>query len=276
MTARAALLLPLGSLLFGAACAPPSSGQGDQARYLEVVSDAGMSAAPALARCAEIEDAALRGDCAVVVAGRRAADEAPPPEEICAVAPEGVWRDECHFAAAEGLRRAGRRAEAAARCRAAGTFANDCGQHLWQSEVRAIAAPARGPRPPPFAEALPRAQSVYDRWAPHLEAGTDMAERFWRRFYQNGFEKRGLLDLGECAALPEDHRERCRGAALQLMRTRLDLDLRHLGLDPCGLPDGLAPHARALRLVPDPAFDLSLRDWQAQRCAPASPPTETP
>lgn len=195
MTARAALLLPLGSLLFGAACAPPSSGQGDQARYLEVVSDAGMSAAPALARCAEIEDAALRGDCAVVVAGRRAADEAPPPEEICAVAPEGVWRDECHFAAAEALRRAGRRADAAAQCRAAGGFADDCGQHLWQSEVRAIAAPSRGPRPPPFAEALPRARSVYDRWAPHLEEGTDMEQRFWRRFYQNGFEKRGLLDV---------------------------------------------------------------------------------
>ena len=269
------LLLPLLLLPFLAAGACGDGAAGDAERYRQVVADPALDPGAGLLRCGAITDPDLRGDCVVYLAGRREASAEPGADALCAAAPEGLWRDECHFVSAEGARRAGRRNEAARQCLSAGRFKDDCGQHLWQSEVRAVAAgggrtgrPGPGPEvpPPPFAEALPRARSVYQRWAPLLEAETDMAQRFWRRFYQNGFEQRGTIDLAECAALLEEDRARCEDAGLDLVRARIDQDLRHLGVDPCALKGGLLPVSRSLRVAPHPRLDEALLAWRAGHC----------
>lgn len=259
---RAALVLGLASL---GACA--HSERGDAERYRQVLAADPLLTAAGVAQCGDIADIDLRGDCVVYVAGQRAADDDLSAEDVCQAAPEGLWRDECWFVSAEVMRRSRRRTEAAAHCLRSGRFKDDCGQHLWQSEVRAIAAPTRGDAlPPTFEEALPRALSVYSRWAPLLEDDTDMAVRFWRRFYQNGFERRGWIDLGHCQGLDDDHRERCEDAGAKLMCTRVDQDLRHTGIDPCTLAQGVAPVAAPLRVVPHPALDSALWAWQQERC----------
>jgi len=257
------VLLP--SLLLLGACQDRPT---DADLYQQVLTAPAAELGQDQARCGRIDDLDLRGDCVVTLATRRRdADGPPSPELLCATAPVGTWRDECLFVSAEAARKRGQRERAAELCREAGGFKDDCGQHLWQGEVRSAIAPSRRGAPQPtYAEALPVAREIYLRWAPLLEDDTDMSERFWRRFYQNGFERHERLDLSACEGLPDDHETRCQQAAVLLMLTRLDTDLRSSGIDPCTLRQGVGPAAAALRVVPHPALDEALHQWQTERC----------
>ncbi|NOY26284.1 MAG: hypothetical protein GXP62_10470 [Oligoflexia bacterium] len=255
-------ILAASFLLQSVACRPDPAR--DARLYRQVLADPSVDGP----RCAKVQDLALRGDCIAFLAGQRDVDGDLSADDLCGGAPKGMWRDECWFVSAEAARRGRHRKEAAAMCLRAGQFINDCGQHMWQSEVRVLVMPRRrGVIGPTFEELLPRAQAVYARWAPLLEEGTDMAVRFWRRFYQNGFERAGWIDLGRCEGLPDDHRARCIDAGVKLMWARIDLELRPAGVDPCALHQGVGPIAKRLRVVPEPALDEGLIAWQHKRCA---------
>ena len=89
-------------------------------------------------------------------------------------------------------------------CEQSGAFANDCGQHLWQTALRRL---AHRKGPPDFAGNVAQAQALYDRWEPLLGAFTDIERRFWPRFYSNGYEGGGGVDLTWCKGLDTEQKD---------------------------------------------------------------------
>ena len=246
------------------ACAPAEPAT-DVQRYAAVAAEDGGLEAD-LEACAAIVDPALAGDCALLVVGRGSV----PAEEACPRVPEGVWRDECWFVAAEARRAAGQDGSAAQLCLRAGAFRDDCGQHLWQTAVHDLIH-RRGPEG--FASQLSRAQALHDRWAGLLAAETDFSERFWERYYSNGFEGQGGVDLARCEELPAPHPERCRAAGLAYFARDLGprLDQAGMGEAFCAME---APTAEAVGRAfpnrPEPALDAVVRERQAVLC-PGAP-----
>lgn len=269
-------LPPLLCLLLALACrAEPAGSEAD--RYLRVVTDEALELEEGQRLCGSLGDSDLRGDCMLALVGHVADRGEGERGELCRLVPEGTWRDECWFLAAEHARRAGQRELAAARCLESGRFRDDCGQHLWQSALRATIAPrAKGAALPTYAEAIPRAEQLYRRWAPLLEEGTDMELRFWRRFYQNGFERRGWIEVARCDELEEPHAARCVAAAQHLYVQRLDTDLPRLRMPLCELRGHRGPAEQALRAAAHPALDEALLQRQAERCRPAGGGVDAP
>ncbi len=236
-------------------------------RYLAAVDNPEITLQEGQDLCLSLSDAELAGECMLAVVSAVGRRGETGLDTLCVEVPEGVWADECWFLAAEGAARAGRREDAAGLCLRSGRFVNDCGQHLWQSEVRAAIAPRRPGTPvPTFEEALPRARRIYDRWAPLLAEDTDMPYRFWRRFYQNGFERRGWISLLRCDPLPPEDAERCVDAAQRLFAQRVDMDLRASGYDLCRLDDMTPQVEQVLRAHRHPALVETLRERKAQSC----------
>lgn len=220
-----------------------------------------------LRRCGELRDPDLAGDCALALSQRVAAQRKEPPATWCEEVPEGVWRAECWFQAAEVERRRGREAEAAALCRASGPFLNDCAQHLWQTRVHRLIH-SNGKRPE-FAAKLERAGQIYAEWAPYLAEGTDIEERFWTKYYQNGFEGAGHIDLAWCGDLPEDQRARCLEAARELVIREMapNLDRNSAWSAFCAMEaPSSADVSRWFRLVPSPELDQLVQERQALLC----------
>ena len=236
----------------------------DAARYAAVLGDEAAAPADALAACRKISDEALAGDCGLAVAQRAARDPGADPAAWCGSVAGDLWRSECYFQAAEAMRRRRDEERAAELCARAGPFLDDCAQHLWQTEVHQLA-----PREGGFGDALPAAQAVYDRWAPRLADTSDLSDRFWRRFYQNGFEGTPSLDPARCDGLPEDHAARCLAAAVDLFDRDLAPRLDHAG----ALADYCAQHPPALDALgdrlgvrPHPALDAVLVARQPELC----------
>ena len=249
----------LGALLLsGCGTAAPAS---DVARYAEILgAPQGLEAD--LARCASLGDADLAGDCALVVVGAAGL----VAEEGCPRVPEGVWQDECWFVEAEKRRVAGQDQSAAGLCLKAGVFRDDCGQHLWQTGVHDLIH-RRGPEA--FPTQLPRAQALHGRWARLLADQTDLSERFWDKYYGNGFEGQGGVDLSHCDGLPEEHRQRCRAAGVAFFGRDLGPKLDQAGmarafceLEAPGAEDvGVAFPNRA-----DPDLDAVVRERHVAIC----------
>lgn len=251
-------------------CAPDAT-QGpspaDRAVYTAVVADARVTPRAGLARCSEIQDPALAGDCALHVVSAEARREDGRPAQWCGQVPAGTWRDECWFVSAEASKRRGNEAEAAGACLQAGAFRDDCAQHLWQSEVHRLIH-RRGARG--FAAALPDAEALHARWAPHLDAETDFSTRFWAKFYQNGFEGQGaFVDLDACDVLAEPHTERCVAAGVQMYARELRPRLDQHRVDVCGLDPQQSMSEQVGRVVPgrpDPRLDAAVSDLIAVVC----------
>lgn len=217
--------------------------------------------------CLKLDDPNLAGDCALALSQRIAAAEKSSLSERCDRVPEGVWRYECWFQSAELERRRGREAEAAEQCRSAGPFLNDCAQHLWQTRVHRLIH-SNG-KPPDFQGKLARATAIYDEWAPHLAEGTDLEDRFWNKYYQNGFEGAGHIDLAWCEGLPEEHRPRCESAARELVIREMapNLDRNSAWSAFCAMKDPTSAEvSRWFRLVPSPPLDALVRERQALLC----------
>jgi len=247
-------------LLVGISCRSggPVHSASDRDTYRQVVSDRRIAPEAGLASCATIRDATLAGDCALHVTSVEARRPEGRPARWCPEVPEGVWRDECWFIAAEQANRSKRAQAAADFCQRSGAFVDDCAQHLWQSEVRALIH-RRGSRS--FSDALPAAEAVHTRWSPLLASTTDFDARFWAKFFQNGFEGQGgFVDLTHCDAVPKAAlAERCVEAGRQLYDRELAPRLGHAGVDLCTMAPGEEGWSTALLhwlpCRPDPRLD---------------------
>jgi hypothetical protein len=232
--------------------------ESDAARYTAVLKDRQSSTAHRIEGCAGIGDAALRGDCQVAVL--QMVEE--PLERWCPDVEPGRDQDECWFLAAERRKRMNDIPAAAADCLRAGAFLDDCGQHLWQSQLAAIA----GRRGASFTELRPEAQRLYAYWDGILGAHTDISARFWTRFYEHGFGDEPLaVDLARCVDVPDA--ALCEAAGLGLYARRLAPTLARAGQDLCALD---APSSATLQpwmgSTPDPRLDAIITARVAAVC----------
>lgn len=247
------------------ACDPPA--ETDAATYSRVLSTPSLSSDA----CAPIRDPSLKGDCLLVVATR-----APDPAAACPDLPAGVWQEECWFVAAEAINRQGDALGAAALCQKAGRFRLDCAQHLWQTPVHQLIH-ARGAQG--FAEAMPQAEALYAAWAPVVAGQSDFEQRFWAKFFGNGFEGQGTpISARWCEPVPEPRRAACLSAAGAHLSRELGPAVEQPGrLQPfCAmwLP-GVAEIAAWLPAEPDAALDAAVLRSQLDICtnAPGAPGT---
>jgi len=195
-----------------------------------------------------------------VVAYRAAvADPAGAAEgALCKQVEEGTWQQECYFQTAEALARKGEREAAAALCLSAGPFRDDCGQHLWQTQVHTL---LQGDGAAGFVRAIPRAREIYGSWEPLLGEQTDFRDRFWRRFYHDGFSAdRPPFTLEPCDALEAEDAARCvqHGLDLYLSRVR-----QIAGRSLCAGEALTRPEVSA---VEDPRVDEALAAVRARDC----------
>lgn len=230
------------------ACSPVPA-ESDALRYTRLVSLSAPEESQ-LQECAELSNPQLRGDCGLAVAQRVAASHAQPPETFCPQITEPVWRSECFFVAAEFHNDQDNIETAAALCLQAALFTDHCSQHLWQRSLRTLTW-HNGSQD--FLEHLPDAQRLYDRWAPLLSSETDFPVRFWRRYYEGGFERARSIDLRACASLPQEARMRCRTAGCALFERQIEEIIRipRAAEDLCASP----PDADALSRSGPPQFN---------------------
>lgn len=209
-----------GGLLWGMGC-PSAAGPPDAVRYADLIAEPPADPVAGLAACDDLRDPDLQGDCGLAMA--RLAD---PPESLCPQVQGEIWQAECYFMAAEDHNKAGDGARAAQLCMKSGDFTDHCAQHLWQKSLRGLTW-NRGSSG--FSETLPRAQRIYQEWSPLLASETDLEVRFWRRFYEGGFERDRLLNAdAACAPLPTtEDQQRCRAAAATLYARRIQ-EVTHL------------------------------------------------
>lgn len=244
-----------------------SDGVAELSRYSALLAQPGEDPEAAFAVCDDLDDDQLRGDCGLAMAQHFSRKQSSPLTSWCSRVSRGVWRDECVFIAAEEARRAGRQDEAATLCLEAGSFVDDCVQHLWQVELRfVIHTPGKTPE---FAGRLSRAEGVYARWASVLDREERWRERFWLRYYQMGFEAARHVDLATCESLAPEHEARCVEAARQLVYA--DLPPRVTGMRGvpafCALEQpGTAEVARWMSLAPSPLLDEVIRERHAAMC----------
>lgn len=237
----------------------------DMAVYTEVLRTAGQDLEAELARCLALADPDLRGECAGVVAlaALRAGGD---PERWCAQVPEGKWRSECHFQAAELTLLSRDPAGAAALCQSAGAYRADCVMHLWQPRLSTIVS---GMGPAQFGERYPRALQLYTQTASLTGVVADFEQRFWFSFFQAGFQAAGRVDMDACAALDPEGRARCEQAAALLLTAPLEGALRSRGALQrfCGQSAPSSSEiAGWLGTEPSPALDQALREQQPLIC----------
>jgi len=267
MAHRGWTLLLVGLVL--GACKDAAPRQADREWYLYATLAKGLEAAERFTACHKISKKVVVGECMLAVAQTAAQVRHEALSTYCPQLPDGLWKDECYFLAAESVKRHDRE-EAGAMCNAAGQFVDDCGQHLWQSAVGGIA-----PRTSDGWEAaLPKAERLYQKWAPILTESTDFASRFWQRFFQRTFEPQRVLDVTACDALEAPYDEHCAAAAAELYWRRVHMLV--------SFPDGAASFCEAtqsnpsveavaklprLEAIPHPALEPVVGDFRA-RCAP--------
>jgi hypothetical protein len=235
----------------------------DRARYASVLRSP-TPAAATLARCKEIQDPALAGDCSLVVI---AAAEAAPGT-LCGEVPEGMWREECWFLAAEAINRSGDALLAAQMCQRSGRFAMDCAQHLWQTPVHTL---IHEPGAAAFATALPQAEALYSAWSPMMDEQTDFAERFWSKFFGNGFEGQGLpVDLRWCEPVSLPHQEDCIAAGVAHYTREIGPHIERSGglKEVCDLTThDVSSLSRWIAAVPDQRLDAAAAERVRHICS---------
>ena len=221
---RAALLCVGAALSCSTPPAAEVSGAAASARaYTALVADPSPNPEEAFPACRALGDPALEGDCALAVALRVRARSTEPLEMLCPQVPDGAWQDECFFMAAEDAQRADAPARAAAACMESGAFKDDCGQHLWQGDLRKL---VRGTRGRSLDDRVAAAERLYARWQPRLPR-TDIGWRFWQRFFERLLEADAGVDLRRCEGLDDALALRCRYAAAHLYLRRIWDHLHH-------------------------------------------------
>ena len=249
-----------------------------------LAADPGTEPGALLADCGRLTDPDLRGDCGLAVARRAAAAGTAAPEALCDQLSGEVWQAECYFMAAEDHNEAGDAAAAARLCLAAARFSDHCSQHLWQRALRALTW-SQGSAA--FSRTLPRAHALYSEWSPLLAAETDFEVRFWRRYFEGGFERDRLLDVAACAPLRDDEdRLRCQAAASSLYARRIQ-EVAHLpraAAALCTAPEATTAALAAsgvpqFRIAPSPLLDPVVVRSRERDCTTEGaplPPGEPP
>lgn len=234
--------------------------ESDAERYTAILKDRQSSAAHRFEGCGGIEDPALRGDCRIAVL--QSVEE--PLEPWCPQLPDGRYRDECWFLAAERRKRMNDLQRAAEDCLKAGRYLDDCGQHLWQSQLAAVARrPGVG-----FPALRPEAERLFRHWDGLLGEHTDIGERFWVRFYEHGFTADGLqVDLARCE--PEPDPARCVDAGVGVYARRLAPTLERASIDLCAVESpSVATLHPWMGSVPDARLDAVVAERVAEVCGP--------
>jgi len=255
-----------------AACAPRDQ-EPDATRYTRLVSMSSPSPAD-LAECEALDAPDLQGDCSLVVARQLAAGRGEPPETHCDTIRGEVWQAECYFMAAEDHNDDDNIEQAAAMCLKSALFDDHCSQHLWQRSLRVLTWKAGSGA---FADRLPQARRLYRRWAPLLAAETDFPVRFWRRYYEGGFERSRALDLAACDAVSGEDRLRCRAAGTALFTRRIQevLRLPRAAADLCASEPTAAALAAGgppqFQGASDPDLDDAVAKLQQTYCADGVP-----
>lgn len=192
--------------------------------------------AEALVACEELEGLAAH-ECAYGVLRQHDLVDEPHCRAL-----DGVYRDECLFAVAEGLADEGRHAEAAAMCRETGArFERSCYQHGWFRAADEALAATIEPGGPEAAAVLARAVEAY---------GADLEDAegtIWTAYWWAWWEGREAIDLTTC---PD---ERCREASL-------------IAAARYGWVAGCEGDA-SLRCGEDEACTAALAEGKAQACA---------
>lgn len=231
------------------------------ADYATVLSEPGLREPAA---CEGLPTEELLGDCALVVAERRLAAR-ELAETVCAEVPPGRWRFECFFVAAEAAAADSREGRAAALCQQAGSFREDCAQHLWQDALYRL---ARRPRQRLSAlEVL--ATPLHDRWSGHLRWTEGFSARFWEHAFGLAFVG-AVLDLERCQEVSSALQPACIAGGVSLFERELAPALARTGMDLCALParaDALGP---ALVAVSHPTLD-GVVTARKRRLCPSGP-----
>jgi len=160
-----------------------------------------------LSRCIALEDPSLAGDCALTVALGLARPDGRDAHIHCAEVPEGLWRQECHFIAAERARSSGQVKAAIKLCEQAGRFAADCAFHLWQRAMRTLAKRIVLER---MAEQQPRMRNVHARWAKRVGHISEFDAIFWRKLFRAVWDGVSRVDPAICTILDPDLEAQCR------------------------------------------------------------------
>lgn len=167
-----------------------------------------------LPRCTALADPSLAGDCALSVALGLAESGAMDALESCAAVPESLWREECHFIAAERARSAGEIDTAIALCEQAGRFAADCAFHLWQRAMRSLALRIVLET---MNEQQPKMRSVHARWSKRVSHISEFDAIFWRKLFRAVWDGVSRVDPDICASLDPDLAKQCQlGAKIHL------------------------------------------------------------
>ncbi|MEL6349139.1 MAG: hypothetical protein AAFV53_38900 [Myxococcota bacterium] len=243
----------------------------DARRYASLVALETPDPDQHLVACAQLHDPDLQGDCSLVVARRAAETRREPPETYCDRLTGDVWQAECFFMAAEDHNDDRDYKRAAELCLRSRIFADHCSQHLWQKGLRGMTW-RKGSRA--FGGHLERAERLYAHWEPFLAEGTDFEVRFWRRFYEGGFERDRHINLAACDGLPADeHIRRCRTAGASLY-TRKIQQISHIQKPMEMLCASNPPSAKTLSTtgVPEfqttggPELDAVIKSFQDKQC----------
>ena len=217
----------------------------DHLLYSQALEKGPQTASDRLELCNQLSNPPARGDCAANVVQLAARTRHAEPETLCAEVEEGAWRAECYFQMAEHWRRKKNKKRAVENCAQSGPFKNDCEQHLWQGEVRALTRPNGGSplEPDNFESILPRADLLFEEWRSLLKfedsASSDFDARFWRVIFQQVLETIPGVDLKHCEPLGQFHKRHCRMASAHLYLRRLQQFLpRGGGIQRfCALPE---------------------------------------
>ena len=251
-------------------CGAGSAPEPEAVRYTRLVTDPAPDPDSALAACAALSAASLQGDCGLTVARNAAASRQEAPETYCDRIADPVWSAECYFMAAEDHNEDGDAARAAALCVKSALFTDHCSQHLWQRSLRVLTWRDGSAA---FARALPRARRLYAEWAPLLAEETDFPSRFWRRYYEGGFERDRWIDISACDALEDAADEQlCRAAATTLYRRELQQSMhipRAMQVLCASEPTSAALAATPVpqfRTTPAPELDAVVARFQRLRC----------
>lgn len=244
--------------------------------YTELVSLEEPNAEIHLLECRSLQSESLQGDCQLAVAVHAAKAQKMPPETWCPDIDDPVWREECFFQAAEYWNEQEDPARAAMLCAKAGKFQTDCSQHLWQRALRALTWRSGSRK---FAENLSTAEEIYAGWMPLLESSEDVQVRFWRRYYEGGFEREQALRPGDCDALPNSlHQDRCHRAVARIYGRRIH-EIRHIPPAVrafCAIAEPTSAAAIAtgvpeLQAQPSPVLDEMVVVRWSQMCAEGVP-----
>lgn len=213
-------------LFFLVACSGGEHTRPDHVLYMEATQAGSATPEARLEMCSQMSDKAARGDCGSIVVLSAAREKHPDPETLCPLVEEGTWRYECLFQVAEHWRRRKRMDRAVGLCKEAGPFVRDCGQHMWQTELRALSSSGD-----PLPSLLLKAEDLFVKWegffADDEDASTDFSQRYWRHFYQHFVKPSSKVDMRLCEGLSAFHRQHCRRSLGALYLRKVQQIVRH-------------------------------------------------